>query len=51
MQDTIPTTDASDEDADAVDPSLTMPSADDDLLVDADLVVEDISIDGMCGVY
>ena len=51
MQDTIATPDAVETDTDAVDPSLATPAVDDDLLVDTDLVVEDISIDGMCGVY
>ena len=27
------------------------PEEDDDLLVEEDLLVEDVSIDGMCGVY
>jgi mycofactocin precursor len=27
------------------------PAADDDLVLDDELLVEDVSIDGMCGVY
>jgi mycofactocin precursor len=35
------------------DPALSAPAtaADDALLVEADLLVEEVSIDGMCGVY
>ena len=51
MQDTLATPDAVEANTDTVNPSLATPAVDDDLLVDADLVVEDISIDGMCGVY
>jgi mycofactocin precursor len=28
-----------------------LPEEDDELLVEEDLLVEDVSIDGMCGVY
>jgi mycofactocin precursor len=34
-----------------VPPALTEPDADSDELVAEDLLVEEISIDGMCGVY
>jgi mycofactocin precursor len=34
---------------DEVDPTASQPPA--DALVEADLLVEDVSIDGMCGVY
>ena len=51
MQDMLATPDAPEMDTDAVEPSVATPSVDDDLLVDADLVVEELSIDGMCGVY
>lgn len=51
MKDTLATPEAPEMNTGAVEPSDATPSVDDDLLVDADLVVEDISIDGMCGVY
>ncbi len=33
------------------DPSLPAEESTEDALVEADLLVEDVSIDGMCGVY
>ena len=33
------------------DPSIPAEQAPEDALVEADLLVEDVSIDGMCGVY
>jgi mycofactocin precursor len=33
------------------EPDVTVESLDDDELVEGDLLVEEISIDGMCGVY
>jgi mycofactocin precursor len=33
------------------DPETAAPVAADDMLVEEDLLVEEISIDGMCGVY
>jgi mycofactocin precursor len=32
-------------------PETPLPDEDDELLVEEDLLVEDVSIDGMCGVY
>jgi mycofactocin precursor len=33
------------------EPNSPTPEDDDDALVEQDLLVEDVSIDGMCGVY
>lgn len=33
------------------DPSQPTPESNDDALIEQDLLVEDVSIDGMCGVY
>jgi len=33
------------------EPDPQPPAASDDALIEADLLVEDVSIDGMCGVY
>jgi mycofactocin precursor len=33
------------------EPDVTVEAVDDDELVEGDLLVEEISIDGMCGVY
>jgi mycofactocin precursor len=33
------------------DPSQPAPKPNDDPLIEQDLLVEDVSIDGMCGVY
>jgi mycofactocin precursor len=37
--------------ADPTAPETTDAAADEPVLVEADLLVEDVSIDGMCGVY
>jgi len=50
MQDTPTAPEAAAIDTTAVEQPAAAPPGE-DLLVDTDLVVEDISIDGMCGVY
>ena len=35
----------------ADDAAVEAPAVDDDALLEEDLLVEDVSIDGMCGVY
>jgi mycofactocin precursor len=47
---TDPTTDNRDSSAPTTD-SLAGGATDDDQFVEAELLVEDVSIDGMCGVY